>query len=410
MSEKKKRTHVHLDLDSINIIKIDIDKIVFGLFKYAKDKGMGPPYLFTANTKVQDNGYLGVLKNNNVRLIDEPLEKSTVDILFDSSWKEVAKNQLMLITNIPVFSVSNESRACIYIDWDNVQVSLEFIESFIKGAKTFIHNTKVHNHYTVYAFLHNKISKNVKEELKNHNVNIITIIKDKSKSGDEEMLRFIRRNTTPGDSVCVASGDRDFSSLMVEYVRNAYNVFLIYNKQALYTFKHNKHWLSSIDVKDIEGVGTKQQSDSSSKKVYKTKPCKFYNLDVCNAINCNFLHICGFCGRPHKMRDFHPDIMYMKNTICKKYNNGHCPHTNLACDYLHICVKCKQPHRYINCKHIVMVCPVCKVFMKSKEEYIIHMLDPIHIKRIETVKKILDSPVGTPEPSPISPKHVLNLE
>ena len=70
--EKSKPTKIHLDLDSIFVIKTDLDRVVFGLFKYATGKGFTTPFIFTANTSVQDNSYLGVLKNNNVRLLDEP--------------------------------------------------------------------------------------------------------------------------------------------------------------------------------------------------------------------------------------------------------------------------------------------------------------------------------------------------
>lgn len=391
--DKLKRTHIHLDLNSFYIQKTDIDKIVFGLFKYATGKNLGPPYVFTANITTDDNSYLGVLKNNNVQLVDEPFTEDVVDILFNNSWKRTAKNQLMLITNMPMFSKIDDSRACVYIDWDNIQVSIDYIKSFIDGLTDFIHNIKVHKKYELYVFLHNKISKNIKEELKKRGLHIIIIIKDKSKSGDEEMLRFIRRNTLPGDSICIASGDRDFSSLMVEYVRSSYNVFLVYNKQAIYTFKHNKHWLGSIDIKSIDGVDSKsseQSSDQLLKKQQKNKPCKFYNLGVCNTIGCTFLHICGSCGRNHKMQDFHPGVMYIKNTICKKYNSGYCPYTNQTCDFLHICLKCKQQHEYINCKFIVMMCPLCEISMNSNEEFIIHTLSAEHIKKVDVFKKILD--------------------
>jgi hypothetical protein len=229
--------------------------------------------------------------------------------------------------------------------------------------------------------------------MKDYGVNIITIIKDKSRSGDEEMFRFIRRNTRPGDSICIASGDRDFSSLMVEYVRNSYNVFLVYNKQALYTFKHNQHWLGSIDVKSFDGIQfkTETRQPTSTKITQKTKPCKFYNLGICSTVSCSFLHICGICGRPHKMQDFHPGETIIKNIICKKYNNGLCKKQPSECEYLHVCTKCKQSHRHINCKHNVIYCPLCKVSMNSSEKYVMHQIDPIHIHKLNYVKKIAKS-------------------
>jgi hypothetical protein len=408
---KKKPTKIHLDLDSIFVIKTDLDQVVFGLFKYASGKGFKPPFIFTANTSVQDNSYLGVLKNNNVRLLDEPPSAEDVDILFAGDWKK-SLNHLMLITNMPIFTKIEKSRACVYIDWDNIQVSSEYISALLEGVNRFIHDIKVHKAYEFYVFLHNKVSKSVKQMMKKFGVHVINIIKDKSKSGDEEIFRFIRRNTRPGDSLCVASGDRDFSSLMVEYVMNSYNVFLLYNKQALYTFKHNRHWLGSVDVKSLEGVGSKTDTSDrslsqSQKTMYKTKPCKFYNLDVCNAVSCSFLHICGVCGRPHKMKDFHPGVTVMKNVICKKYNNGTCNKKPSDCDYLHVCIKCKKSHRYINCKYMVMYCPLCKVNMDSVEKYVMHQFDPTHLARISAVKKIVEPIQTDQQESPPDKNHVL---
>jgi hypothetical protein len=407
--EKKKHTTIHLDLDSIFVIKTDLDQVVFGLFKYATGKGFKPPFIFTANTSVQDNSYLGVLKNNNVRLLDKPPDDN-VDILLAGNWKK-SLNHLMLITNMPIFTNIEKSRACVYIDWDNIQVSSEYIPALLAGVNRFIHDIKVHTVYEFYVFLHNKVSKSVKQIMKKFGVHVINIIKDKSKCGDEEIFRFIRRNTRPGDSVCVASGDRDFSSLMVEYVRNSYNVFLLYNKQALYTFKHNRHWLGSVDVKSLKDVNSKTDTSDrslhqSQKTMYKTKPCKYYNLGVCNTVSCSFLHICGVCGRPHKMQDFHPGVTSIKNVICKKYNNGTCTHSSLNCDYLHVCIKCKQSHRYINCKYIVMYCPLCEVTMDSAEKYVMHQVDPTHLVRISAVKKIIE-PMQTDQlKSPPGKNHV----
>lgn len=410
--EKRKPTRIHLDLDSIFVIKTNLDRVVFGLFKYAMGKGFKPPFIFTANTSVQDNSYLGVLKNNNVRLLDETPDENDVDILFAGGWKK-SLNHLMLITNMPIFTKIDKSRACVYIDWDNIQVSSEYIPALLAGVNVFIHDIKVHKVYEFYVFLHNRVSKNVKQMMKKLGVHVINIIKDKSKSGDEEIFRFIRRNTRPGDSVCVASGDRDFSSLMVEYVRNSYNVFLVYNKQALYTFKHNRHWLGSTDVKSLKGVNSKTDSldkflTQNQKTMYKTKPCKFYNLDICNAVSCSFLHICGVCGRPHKMQDFHPGVTIMKNVICKKYNNGTCKYSNLDCDYLHVCIKCRQSHRYINCKYIVIYCPLCRVTMNSAEKYVMHQVDPTHLERIDAVKKIAEPMLLEKAELPVVDKnHVL---
>ena len=409
-NEERKPTKIHLDLDSIFIPKTDLDRVVFGLFKYGEGKGFKPPFIFTANTSVQDNSYLGVLKNNDVRLLDESPNVEDINILFADDWKK-SLNHLMLITNMPIFTKIEKSRACVYIDWDNIQVSYEYIPALLEGTNSFIHDIKVHKIYEFYVFMHNKVSTNVKNIMKKFGVHIINIIKDKSKSGDDEVFRFIRRNTIPGDSICVASGDRDFSSLMVEYVRNSYNVFLLYNKQALYTFKHNRHWLGSMDVKSLEGVDSKTDMSNKSlshiqKTIYKTKPCKFYNLDICNTVSCSFLHICGVCGRPHKIKDFHPGVTIMKNIICKKYNNGTCNKKACECDYLHICTKCKQPHRYINCKYIVMYCPLCKVTMDSTEKYIMHQVDPAHLERIRVVKKIVEPMKTDKLEPPQDKKHV----
>lgn len=391
-----KSTNIHMDLNSLFVAKTDIDKVIFGLYKYTTDKGYFPPFIFTANTSSKDNSYLGVLKNNNVRLIDNPPKVEDVCVLFSDKWKR-SLYQLTIIPNMPVFTKIDPSRVCIYIDWDNIQVSLEYIPAFIDGIKTFIHDIKVHSTYEFYVFLHNKIHKNTKQALIKSGAQVITIIKDKAGCGDGEMLRFIRRNTRPGDSICVASGDRDFSPLMVEYVQNSYNVFLVYNRQALYTFKHNRHWLGSIDVKSFDGVGTKISSTEKVKRkssfTQNTKPCKFYNLSTCTAVSCSFLHICGVCGRPHRMQDFHPHVTIIKNIICKKYNNRTCRYSGIDCEYLHVCMKCKKNHRYTDCKYIIMHCPICNVTMETAKSYVMHQVDPIHVERFNTVKRITQNTV-----------------
>ena len=86
---------------------------------------------------------------------------------------------------MPIFS-TGKSRACIYIDWDNIQVSIINIPAFLRGIQTFIHDTKVHESYSTYVFVHNKVSTAVKDALRENGANIILIIKDKAKSGDEE--------------------------------------------------------------------------------------------------------------------------------------------------------------------------------------------------------------------------------
>jgi hypothetical protein len=377
-------TTIHLDLDSLFIPKTDIDKITFGLYSYAINNNFPAPYIFTANVTTGDNTYLGVLKNNNIQLIESCKNAS---ILFNKSWDKSAVHNLLITQNMPHFTSEEVTRGCIYIDWDNIQVSAEYIEAFIKGAQDFIDNTKVHTVYKIYVFLHSKNTTSIKQIFKDLGVEIVLIIKDKSGCGDEEILDYIRKNTITGDSVCIASGDRDFSSLMVDYVRKKINVFLIYNNQALYTFKHNVHWLSSIDIKNIKGVDSKPQEPKIQKN-NKTKPCKFYNLDICNAVNCNFIHICGVCGRPHKMRDFHPKISSLKNTICKKYNLGTCVYNHLECNFLHVCIKCKKPHPYLDCEFIMLHCPLCNCTVSNIKEYIHHQIDPTHQSRVEKLKQI----------------------
>ena len=385
------KTYIHLDLCSMFIQKTNIDKISFGLFKYADDKGYKAPFIFTANTDTEDITYLGALKNNNIRVLDSPpLHK--VDILFNIGWKKMIP-YLSAIVNMPVFVPPSKSRVCIYIDWDNIQVSYNCISNFIKGIKQFICNIKVHHTYNFYVFLHKNINNNVKSLLVHSGAKVVNIIKDKSSSGDGEMLRFIRTNTEQHDSICIASGDRDFSPLMIEYVRTHHNIFLIYNKQTLHTFKHNRHWLGSTNVYSIEGVSPKDKLIDTTKKKCKTKPCKFYNLSICKAINCSFLHICGICGRPHRMQDFHPGKFIIKNTICKKYNQDICPYSSTLCNHLHICLRCKKPHKYINCRHIIMYCPLCEKTMKSTKEYIYHHLSSLHTKRIAAIKKVVGLPL-----------------
>lgn len=380
-----KKTIIHLDLDSVSISKNDLDKVIFGVFKYAINNNFKPPFIFTANVTIRNHFYLGVLKNNNVRLVDETPDD--VDILISEGWKDHL-DSITTIPNVPANS-TEVSRACIYIDWDNIQVSPDYIDAMLDSIYRFIHNVKIHSVYEIYVFLHIGISDRIKQHFKSIGVQIINIIKDKSGSGDDEIFRFISQNTECEDSLCIVSGDRDFSPIMVEYVRNFHDVFLVYNKQAIYTFKNNKHWIGSIDIKALAGVETKVKPLIQNHAIVKTKPCRFYNLGMCDSIECSFLHICGVCGQSHRIKDAHAGITEMKNNICKKYNNGTCIFSNQTCDSLHICIKCKQSHPYNECKLMVMYCPLCMIHMNSVLEYLIHHTSKKHLRIMESVKKII---------------------
>jgi hypothetical protein len=386
-------TKIHLNLESLHISKTDIHHVVFGLYMYARGKRLSPPYRYTTNVNTEDISYLGVLKNNNVQILESAPDPESVNIMLDATrWNPTSINRLKLYSNMPIFNVK---RACVYIDWDNVQVSFENIKHLLWGIKSFVSAIKVHPIYNFYVFTHRKTSPAVVDELKKYGAIIVLIVKDKSNSGDGEILRFIRQNTQSSDSICVASGDRDFSPLMIKYVRDSHNVFLVYNKQALHTFKHNKHWLGSVETMSLKNMIIKKPSDKAPRHSHqKTKPCKFYNLDTCKAVSCNFLHICGYCGRPHKMQDFHPRASAVKNIICNKYNHSHrnaCVHSRLTCDYLHVCANCKKPHPVSECESsIILRCPLCHIRMVSKQEYVMHMLDADHIKRVDLFKKIMD--------------------
>ena len=380
-------TRIHLDLIKVKVSKTDIDKITFGLFKYAHNKNLLPPYLFTATTSTTDVNYLGVLKNNGVQLIDEM--PNDVSIIFDGADSNPSSNDLMMMSNMPAFSKISVSRACTYVDWDNIQVSVDRISDLFKGMASFIHSTKVHVLYNFYVFLHTKTAESVRAELKRCGAVAVSVVKDKSKNNDAEMLNYMRRNTSVGDSVCVASGDRDFSSLMVEYVRNYYNVLLVYNKQAIYTFKTNKHWLNSIDINALLPKTLLTDTIRRSPKSEKTKPCKFYNLNSCSSIECNFLHVCGACGRDHRIVDFHAAQTSIKTTICKKYNEGKCKYNQISCEHLHMCARCKRQHAECDSRRGAMFCPVCDVTLKTSKEYVLHLMDEHHVNRMDMLKKIL---------------------
>ena len=127
---------------------------------------------------------------------------------------------------------------------------------------------------------------------------------------------------------------------------------------------------------------------------YKTKPCRFYNLSTCTAINCTFNHICGICGRPHRSDDFHNGSITMKNVICVDYNSARCRHGRAVCEYLHVCTKCKGPHPALQCPYTSIVCHVCDTVMGTVDDAILHQVSIDHIKRIISLRTRIYGPPG----------------
>ena len=251
MTEIIQITRIHLDLDSL---PVDIGKLniaIFGLFRYALDKKFKPPFEFTANVSIKDNEYLNVLKNNNVKILDKSPDRNEVEVLFSSNWQNNA-NRLSLITHLPFFSKINESRGCIYIDWDNIQVSSININDLRSGILDFIQNLKTHFSYEFYVFLKHTVPLEIKNIFKQNDIHIVNIICNKLGTNNH-IIPYIQKNTRPGDSICIASGDTSFSRVMVEYVRSLYNVLLVYDKHSPHSFKTNKHWLGAIDVSSLNG-------------------------------------------------------------------------------------------------------------------------------------------------------------
>lgn len=364
----KLRTRIHLDIASFKkddaiISKKNISSLVYGLFKHALKNSYYPPYYFTATCSSDNISILGNLRNNNVQIVENIPDD--VDFCFNATWSKLLFSQLGMEINYPV---DNATRACIYVDWDNIKVSLLIIPKFISALKEFVHNRKMHNTYLIYIFIPFQTSQEIKNKLSECGVDIINLVKDKTFNSDAFMIQYIRRNTQALDTLCVVSGDRDFSPIMVEMVHNLHNVFLVYNVQAIYTFKNNKHWLKGIDIKSIlteSGINLPMGSSDRIKKLYETysrssgksnkkhvhtKPCKYYNLgNKCrnHGLNegCKFLHVCGYCGDDHPLCSAHGSLKQysLKNTVCDYYNSTKgCKFSANECKCLHVCKICNK--------------------------------------------------------------------
>lgn len=369
-------SRIHLDLISLDVPKQKIDETVFKAYKLAEEKGIKPPYLFTACSP-KDPIYRNVLKDNNVFILESKNKEIKECAMVVKSLSEVG------ISNIPIFE--NVNRACIYVDWDNVQVPSSEIEHIFSKMRKFIQSNKIHKNYMTYVFVNDKTKDDVKKCISEIGGRLVLTSKGKT-SGDEEIIRFIEHNTAPLDTICVVSGDRDFSAMMVKMVHKKHNVFLVYNRQANPLFKNNVHWISSANIDSFKRTASMKKCKI---KHLNIKPCKFFNLSSCKESKCGFLHVCGVCGRNHKSSIFHPGVKTLKSIICKKYNTVGCMFGGIECGYLHICMKCKKSHSYLECSFNSLKCPLCVENFADMREYILHVLGTKHTKKIRVLKRIL---------------------
>ena len=379
-----------IHIENIQIPKTQISDLVFGLASYAKSLGKSPPFKITATLENYDPKYLGVIRDNNISIVDEQPKA-------DLEYSNISKHKIKQIMNLENIGKRVESkRVCnCYIDWENIQFCREDITKMLSAVMQYVNGIMSHEIYKIYVFLGvSKKSQSIKKYFilptspPHSKLFFINIIKTKTKTCSLDISNFISNNIKSLESACIISGNRDFSSLMISLSHCDHNVFLIHNSQSISTFVSNKHWLGSVCVDSL----IIRKPKSSIKIFKKSKPCKFFNQGTCNfsSDECPFLHICDTCGFVHPST-IH-SVRKKKKAICTNYNKGCCSMDRISCDYLHICITCQEPHS--DCSE-PRTCWLCGDVFYNNIEYMYHMIGETHNRKLAKLKEI------------IAPSHVL---
>ena len=379
-----------IHIDNIQIPKSQISSSVFGLAYYAKKLGNCPPFKITASTTNYNPNYLSIIKDNNITIVDEPpradLEYSTLG--------EKKIEELKLLPNTGTKMCGEKICNC-YIDWENMQISRDNISKMLSTSITYVNGIMPHDIYKIYVFLNlDKKSQSIKKYFNlpqgspKSRIFFTNIIKTKTKISSLEISKFISNNIKPLESLCIISGNRGFSPLMVSLSHCSHNVFLIHNSQSIQSFISNKHWIGSVCIDTL----IIKKSKSSIKILKKSKPCKFFNQGTCNfsSEECPFLHVCDTCGFVHPST-IH-SVRKKKKAICTNYNKGCCSRDRMTCDYLHICITCQEPHS--DCSE-PRTCWLCGDVFYNNIEFMYHMIGKSHNSKVAKLKEIM------------APSHVL---
>ena len=392
---------VHIDLDAISIVAADIDKLAHGIMS------VYPRTPITASSKGAISLDIQSALSNNAITIIKPASHSNTHsntchhIITINEKSNI--NALIKMQPLP----QSAQRVVIYYDWDNIPLAAGDITATFAKIIEWVNNTKIHTKIDFYVFA------DAAAPVFPEGIQHIILTKTKIHNSDGEIIRFIRQTTRPDDSLVIVSGDRDFSSTMVEYVRLGHNVLLVYNHQAHPTFKRNRHWIASQCINNLrprkparfeaKDSGSNSNTNiNTNAHITRVRPCRFFNTAICTTIACAFPHICGMCGRPHKMTDFHPDIEFnnlkstkstksIKNTICAPYNESSCSFAPAACAALHICTRCYGTHSSRQCEMIVSIpaCPLCGVVAVNSLEFTAHLLSSGHKRAMRVVKLLV---------------------
>lgn len=190
-----------------------------------------------ANLKYQDHR---LLQLDNTRKPESQIEIDSNNILSKMLAPLDLRADISIIINWFKQNKKIERKPILmYIDWQNINVPVEYIENFIQGIKEWAISCVAAEIRKIKIFLdRNAPNEIIIKKLVQHKIDIIYFDAEKKQAADAKLTMSLHDDLR-GDlyTVCIVSGDQDFSPQLVRTIKLGHQVLLIYNYQARESFK-----------------------------------------------------------------------------------------------------------------------------------------------------------------------------